>query len=262
MTNPPPVPWCYRCAALAATLGVLTGPVVPGRPADAAVPSRAADVAVPYRAVAAVRPGPAVVNNLASNDIPPATSELVYQDGAAAAAPFAVPLASRANNSRGQRGETVNVVIPRWEGSITITVSNTPVQLSAGVLSADRKTMEFTGQLPGITVTDNRYVSEPRWSVTGQVTDFSGDGRNISGTDLGWTPSVVTQNADHNVTAGPAVSPGTKPGLTDPSVLAAATATKGLGTSVLGAALDLSVPANTKIGSQAATLFITLVEQA
>jgi hypothetical protein len=159
-----------------------------------------------------------------------------------------------------ESGLTVNATIPRSEGILTMTVSNAPVQLSLVLFSGDKKTLEWTGQLPPVTVDDDRYQSQPGWSLSGQVGDFGGGGPTFSGSYLGWTPVVVAQNAAHDVAAGPAVSPGTRPGLRGGGSLAIAGASDGAGTTVLGATLDLKVPASTSIGSQSATLTVTLLE--
>ena len=62
-----------------------------------------------------------------------------------------------------------------------------------------------------------------------------------------------------DVFAGPPVPPGTSPGLDFGSDLAFAPPAGGLGTTVLGAALDLTIPSNTQPGSYSATLTITAV---
>jgi hypothetical protein len=171
------------------------------------------------------------------------------------------PLSNRVTSHVGH-GEAVNVVIPRTEGLLVMTVSSAPVRLTALVLSPDRKTLQATGQLGAVTVDDSRYLSEPGWSVSGQAGDFGGGGSTFSGGYLGWTPLVTTQNPDQDVVAGPALIPGANRGLKGDSLLAGAAATKGLGTTVLGATLYLEVPANTPIGSQSATLTVTLVSRA
>jgi len=73
---------------------------------------------------------------------------------------------------------------------------------------------------------------------------------------------VTTQNAAHDVVVGPAVPPGTDPGLKAGSRLANAAAAMGLGTTVLDATLALKVPASAATGSHSATLTITAVERA
>ncbi len=160
------------------------------------------------------------------------------------------------------QSETINVNVPSFEGVFTMTVSDAPVQMSTAALSADQTNFESTGQLGVVTISDGRDQSQPGWSVSGQVGDFTGGGHTFSGSHLGWTPVVTAQDAAHDVVAGPPVSPGTNPGLTADSDMAKAAATNGLGTTTLGAALDLTVPASTAAGSYSAVLTITAVEQA
>jgi hypothetical protein len=166
------------------------------------------------------------------------------------------------NGSGGVLSETIDMDVPSSEGGFTMTVSGTPVQLSDAVLSPDGTVFESTGRLGTVTISDGRGQSRPGWSVSGQVGDFTGGAHPFSGSYLGWTPAVATQNPANDVVAGPAVPPGTDPGLKGGSGLANAAATKGVGTAVLDAALDLKVPASTAAGSYSATLTITAVETA
>jgi phosphate transport system substrate-binding protein len=159
----------------------------------------------------------------------------------------------------GAEGETVDVNIPSAEGFLTMTVSSAPVQLSTAVLSADYASFEATGQLSPVTITDARNQTKPGWSVTGQVSVFSDGSHTFSGSYLGWTPTVTVQNPAADVVAGAAVNPGINPGLAGGSELATGAATKGLGTSVLGATLDLVMPSSTAAGAYSATLTITAV---
>jgi phosphate ABC transporter phosphate-binding protein len=156
--------------------------------------------------------------------------------------------------------ETINVNVPLSEGVFTMTVSGTPVQLSTPVL-VDANSFESTGELSAVTISDNRLQSQPGWSVSCQVGVFSDGGRTFSGSSLGWTPVITTPNGALDVGAGPPVAAGTIPGLSAGSVLASALANHGLGTTVLGAALDLRIASTTAPGSYSATLTVTAVVQ-
>jgi len=156
--------------------------------------------------------------------------------------------------------ETINVNVPLSEGVFTLTVSTTPVQLSDAVNNGTQ--FVSTGTLSDVTVSDGRAQSRPGWSVSGQVSDFTSGTNSFSGTNLGWTPAVKTQNAAADVVAGPAVAPGTTPGLKGGSGLASAGVDKGLGTSVLNAALDLRVPLTTRTGAYSALLTVTAITHA
>jgi hypothetical protein len=79
----------------------------------------------------------------------------------------------------------------------------------------------------------------------------------IAGSGSTWSYNAI--HAWTGIVAQP-VAAGTIPGLAGGSLLAAAAANRGLGTTVLGAGLDLLVPADTAPGTYAATLTVTAVE--
>jgi hypothetical protein len=193
------------------------------------------------------------------NDPQLITRGFVHVLNTAAGTPLSSSITDAVAN-RAMHDETINVIIPRAEGIFAITVSNAPVQLSTATPGIDHSALELSGELGAVTISDSRYQSQPGWSIFGQVGDFSGGGPAFNGSYLGWSPMVLMQDAAHDVAAGPAVTPGTNPGLKRASELGAAAATKGLGTTVLGATLYLKVPASTPVRSQSATLTITIVE--
>lgn len=160
------------------------------------------------------------------------------------------------------QGETINVNVPSSEGVFTMSVSQTPVQMTDAQLSADNTTFESTGQLGAVTISDGRNQSRPGWQVSGQVGDFTSGANTINGSSLGWSPKITTQNAAQDVVAGASIAAGTVPGLKQGGGLASAAVNKGLGTSVLGADLDLKFPSNTKPGAYSATLTVTAVQSA
>jgi len=87
----------------------------------------------------------------------------VVEPALAQAVALSTPLAAGPSTGHGGKGETINVVIPPWEGALMMTVSDAPVQLSSKALSAERKTVGLTGELPVMTIEDYRYVSQPGW---------------------------------------------------------------------------------------------------
>ena len=155
------------------------------------------------------------------------------------------------------QGVTFNLEVPRAEGVFVLTVSDTPVQLGTAVLSGDYATFEATGQLAPVTVSDTRYQSQPGWTVSVRIGDFTSGGHTVAGYYLGWTPTVTAQDPARDVVAGLPVLPGTNPGLAGGGGLASAAANAGLGAAVLGADLDLRMPSGTAAGDYAATLTIT-----
>src|SRR5215472_3378282 len=79
-------------------------------------------------------------------------------------------------------------------GSFTVTVTGSTVPSTGSA-----NPLVLGGNLPEITVSDTRS-SSPGWSVSGQVSDFTGSGTaagsTISGNQLGWAPSgAVTGGA-------------------------------------------------------------------
>jgi hypothetical protein len=156
--------------------------------------------------------------------------------------------------------ETINVNVPLQEGVFTMTVSPDAVNLTQA--QNDGTKFESTGDLSPVTVSDGRQQSIPGWSVSGQVSDFTAGALSFNGDDLGWKPAVTTQDPAGDVVAGDQIAAGANPGLKEGGKLASAPAGAGIGSSTLGAALDLQVPVTTKPGDYTATLTVTAVESA
>jgi hypothetical protein len=145
-----------------------------------------------------------------------------------------------------------STVPPPGSFTVTVTGSTVPSTGSAGLLV-------LGGTLPVITVSDTRS-SSPGWSVSGQVSDFTGSGTAagsiISGNQLGWAPSGAVTGG---VTLGSPVAPDS-PGLGSiPAVLARAAGGSGFGTDTLSARLQLAIPASGRAGPYNAVLTITCV---
>jgi hypothetical protein len=149
--------------------------------------------------------------------------------------------------------QTVTATVPEAPGEFSWTIDATDhaVVLSDAVNKGAY--LESTGDLKPVKVTDTR-AGAPAWSVSCQAGDFTGG---LSGRYLGWTPTVVTAGA--GAVAGAAVASGIDSGngLTDASVLGSAADGHAKGTGVLGAGLDLRVPADTAPGTYTATLTLT-----
>ena len=110
-----------------------------------------------------------------------------------------------------------------------------------------------SGELQPVVVSDTR-VGGPVWSISGQVSDFTGG---INGKYLGWTPKVTAVGA--GAAPGSPVASGfvSGNGLKDASTLASATSGHAGGTATVGADLDLRLPIATPAGTYAATLTLT-----
>jgi hypothetical protein len=151
-------------------------------------------------------------------------------------------------------GETITATVPQAAGEFSWTINGTDRAVTLTDTVNQGSYLESTGDLLPITVTDTR-ADGPAWSVSGQLGDFNGGA--LSGKYLGWTPEVITNGA--GATAGGAVAPGIAGGngLKDASTLASATAGHSTGSAVVGADLDLRVPADTPAGTYTATLTLT-----
>jgi hypothetical protein len=161
------------------------------------------------------------------------------------------------NGTGGGNTETINVgVTANSSGSLALTVSNTPVSMTTPTNTGTF--LDSTGALSPVTVSDSRLPSQPGWSSSGSVGDFTSGTNTFSGNDLGWTPTITTANTANDVTAGIKIA-ATSPGLKTPATLASAAAGHGGGTTVLGAALDLQIPFTTPSGNYSATLTVTLL---
>jgi hypothetical protein len=161
------------------------------------------------------------------------------------------------NGTGGGNTETINVgVTANSSGSLALTVSNTPVSMTTPTNTGTF--LDSTGALSPVTVSDSRLPSQPGWSSSGSVGDFTSGTNTFSGNDLGWTPAITTANTANDVTAGGKIA-ATSPGLKTPATLASAAAGHGGGTTVLGAALDLQIPFTTPSGNYSATLTVTLL---
>ncbi|HEV2343755.1 MAG TPA: substrate-binding domain-containing protein [Actinocrinis sp.] len=151
--------------------------------------------------------------------------------------------------------ESIDTTLP--PGSLVISVDANPqVVLPSPVLDPSGALLRTSGSLSPLTVTDNR-AGDPGWSVSAQAGDFSdGMGHSIAGLNLGWTPSVIDATAAQTVTVGSPVAPGNGGGLSTARTWATAT---GLGTTHLGADVQLDVPTSTLAGTYTATLTVTAI---
>jgi len=132
--------------------------------------------------------------------------------------------------------------------------SNDLVDLGVAQVAGDR--FEASGSINPVRVTDTR-LGAPAWSIAGQVSDFVSGGQSIEAKYLGWSPAV-TEN-EGGATAGAVVAPGllSGDGLAASSVLGSAESGHDLGSSLLGAELELLLPLTVTEGTYSATLTLT-----
>jgi hypothetical protein len=98
-------------------------------------------------------------------------------------------------------------------GNLAFTVAAESTSLAEGESSVEG-TREFTGELPGVTVTDTRTGDElpeagmAGWYVLGQASNFVNEnGAEIGAENLGWAPALVSESESGLVSEGPEVDP-------------------------------------------------------
>lgn len=172
----------------------------------------------------------------------------------------------------------VNVEIAPVEpvGALTMTVANGSTSLTEDVAAGDEAYRVFNGVLPTVTVTDDREEVPVGvfWYVVGQSSDFtSATTTDVIGADrLGWTPALQTAG-NGEVAPGdgtvPSVDtptqPGNNVGLQGEELLALALDSgdaRTVGTWSADAALKLKTDAGVAPGAYAATITLTLWEDA
>ena len=133
---------------------------------------------------------------------------------------------------------------------------------------------QFTGELPTVTVTDDReeVPAGTYWYVTGQSSDFTGTGLPaITAGHLGWTPMLTSDDSDGQVAEGEQVDTildegPDAVGLVDEELLAIAPNMTAEGTPngvwTAKANLFLKTPADVAPGAYKSVLTLTLWEDA
>lgn len=108
----------------------------------------------------------------------------------------------------GSNDVDVNLTIdPLEAGALTMVVAPGSAEL-AEVESDDPEVREFAGQLPTVTVTDDREVVPDGvyWYVVGQSSSLTtAEGAEIGAGHLGWTPRLLTAEGNGEVAEGPQV---------------------------------------------------------
>ncbi|MCM0641177.1 alpha/beta hydrolase [Cellulomonas wangsupingiae] len=143
--------------------------------------------------------------------------------------------------------------------ALTVADHGPAVVLSRATNVGDR--LRSAGELPTVTVTDSRSVSQAGasgWAVTGQGYRFTSGVGSFGADRLGWTPRLGTQR-EGLAAGGPvstSMSAGT--GLAVPATLASANARGRFGSAPVGADLVLDVPVDTAPGTYTGTLTLSL----
>jgi|GEM_PF-189583 len=170
-------------------------------------------------------------------------------DGAAEPAEGDIPVEAEIEGLGQDGGETPE------PGSLVLSVSEGTATLGNQRNAGDR--LRMTGTMPSVVVTDTRHEANG-WSVAGQSSDLTAGKTSVTADHLGWTPNVVDE--DQNPIPGASVR-GTLAGgdgLALPQTLGAADATNRAGSTELAADLNLEVPVDTKAGTYAGALSVSL----
>jgi hypothetical protein len=131
-----------------------------------------------------------------------------------------------AEDPHGDEDVDVTVQIADAAGALTLSVAGTEAPLTESGSTPQYR--QFTGELPAVTVNDTRSPSQIAdnryWYVLGSSSDFTDGGSNtIPASNLGWSPSMVVEDADGFVGEGPAVGTSLDPtpdvGLVDQELL-------------------------------------------
>ncbi|MEH3089575.1 MAG: alkaline phosphatase [Microbacterium arborescens] len=110
--------------------------------------------------------------------------------------------------------------------------------------------------LPLVTVADTRNEVRAQgrgWTLAGSASEFVAGNRTLEAKNLAWTPRIVKSESG--------AAAGSRATLEAPATLAAADRTSRLGSTIVGADLDLSVPADAAGGRYGSEITLTLFAQ-
>ncbi len=162
-------------------------------------------------------------------------------------------------------------------GNLAFTVASNATSLSEDESTVEG-TREFSGELPGVTVTDTRSGDElpeagaAGWYVLGSASDFeNGEGDTITAEHLGWTPMLAETSESGLVAEGPEVDPAIEGdeddsnnvGLVDQELLVSAFDSNEVapeGSWTANAGLTLRTPEDVAGGSYSSTITLSLFE--
>ncbi|MBO3095181.1 alpha/beta hydrolase [Cellulomonas dongxiuzhuiae] len=160
------------------------------------------------------------------------------------------------------QGVELRAVVPEGEdGVLALSVADDGSGVTLDGPQNTGTALRFTGQLPTVTVTDSRSVSQAGvtgWAVTGQAYSFESATRLLDGKHLGWTPRLESPRAGLAAGDARATALGGGEGLVVPGRLASATPEGRVGTATIGADLVLDVPVDTTPGEYTGTLSLSL----
>ncbi len=155
-------------------------------------------------------------------------------------------------------GQDIQVTVPADEepGEFVWSVDASDELVDLGEVAVVGDHLRADGAANAVRVTDTRAGGLP-WSVSAKVGDFVAGDRSFSGRYLGWTPNLVEAGGD--VQLGAAVASGFDggAGLAGTAVLARAAEGHAVGSTVVGADLQLKAPVGLADGTYRAVLTLT-----
>lgn len=140
-------------------------------------------------------------------------------------------------------------------GSLVLSVNEGAVEMGEQRHAGDR--LRAYGVLPAVGVTDTR-VDGQGWAVSAQSSDLVSDTATVGAGHLGWKPHV--EASSNGAVPGSAVASlmSGGEGLAAPQSLGSADADMRLGTTELGADIELEVPVDTESGTYKGALSLSL----
>ncbi|MGZ0068332.1 alkaline phosphatase [Microbacterium arborescens] len=137
------------------------------------------------------------------------------------------------------------------DGALSLSVAGHGERVSFGGSGAS-----LDATLPLVTVADTRNEVRAQgrgWTLAGSATDFVAGNRTLAAENLAWAPRIVRSESG--------AAAGGRATLDAPATLAAADRTSRLGSTVIGADLDLTVPADAAGGRYGSEITLTLFAQ-
>lgn len=137
------------------------------------------------------------------------------------------------------------------DGALSLSVAGHGERVAFGGSGA-----KLDATMPLVTVADTRNEVRAQgrgWTLAGSATDFVAGNRTLAAENLAWAPRIVRSESG--------AAAGGRATLDSPATLAAADRTSRVGTTVVGADLDLTVPADAAGGRYGSEITLTLFAQ-
>jgi hypothetical protein len=142
------------------------------------------------------------------------------------------------------------------DGALSLAVpTGAKATLGAATLDVDQRSIS-SGTLPTFSVSDERYVSKPGWTLETKVADFVSGSTSIPASALSIAPVIESSSTSTGVTKATGIV-----GSNSRSGFADAAAGVGTGKTDLSAALSFVAPQGTPAGTYTSTMTVTLISK-